>query len=648
MKKNYRPEIDGLRAFAVLGVILYHANITFSGIQPFKGGFIGVDIFFVISGYLISSIILNELTTTGSFSFKYFYERRIRRIIPVLLFVMISSIPFAWMYLMPENLIDYSYSQLSSLGFGSNFYFWDIGQKYGAMNGLLKPFLHTWSLSVEEQFYIFFPLTLLIVLKYCRKYLIQVLIFNFIFSLILAEWTSRNYPSISFYFIHTRVWELMAGSILAYLEITFGRENKNKFFCYSFPIIGFLLILHSFFFFNDQMLHPSIYTLSPIVGTSLIIWFSNKDEIITKILSLKIIVGIGLISYSLYLWHYPIFAFARISNLIQGEIYNKLLLGMTILILYIISYKYIEQPFRNKKIDFKKILIFLISFLCLLVIVNIKFITSNGYENRFNKIYKKNNLNRNILDKKSWYFINQLPQKFLSKNTTKVLIVGDSHSKDLFNIFYQNPNLYKKFEFLRYGKENEELSFDKTYEKNFIKFKNSQLLKDADVILISDKMNLDQLKNLEKFIIYFKNKKHIIISSLSNLYKDGLVYKRFTNLTLFDYLLIKQNDLGYLKLKSNIDVNISLKNQILINEVYFNLRKKIDLKIINNELEKLAKKNNLKFLLKDNFQCNFYNQICYGITDTGYKIYYDESHYTLEGSKYLGKIAHSINWFRLE
>ena len=648
MKKNYRPEIDGLRAFAVLGVILYHANITFSGIQPFKGGFIGVDIFFVISGYLISSIILNELTTTGSFSFKYFYERRIRRIIPVLLFVMISSIPFAWMYLMPENLIDYSYSQLSSLGFGSNFYFWDIGQKYGAMNGLLKPFLHTWSLSVEEQFYIFFPLTLLIVLKYCRKYLIQVLIFNFIFSLILAEWTSRNYPSISFYFIHTRVWELMAGSILAYLEITFGRENKNKFFCYSFPIIGFLLILHSFFFFNDQMLHPSIYTLSPIVGTSLIIWFSNKDEIITKILSLKIIVGIGLISYSLYLWHYPIFAFARISNLIQGEIYNKLLLGMTILILSIISYKYIEQPFRNKKIDFKKILIFLISFLCLLVIVNIKFITSNGYENRFNKIYKKNNLNRNILDKKSWYFINQLPQKFLSKNTTKVLIVGDSHSKDLFNIFYQNPNLYKKFEFLRYGKENEELSFDKTYEKNFIKFKNSQLLKDADVILISDKMNLDQLKNLEKFIIYFKNKKHIIISSLSNLYKDGLVYKRFTNLTLFDYLLIKQNDLGYLKLKSNIDVNISLKNQILINEVYFNLRKKIDLKIINNELEKLAKKNNLKFLLKDNFQCNFYNQICYGITDTGYKIYYDESHYTLEGSKYLGKIAHSINWFRLE
>ena len=648
MKKNYRPEIDGLRAFAVLGVILYHANITFSSIQPFKGGFIGVDIFFVISGYLISSIILNELTTTGSFSFKYFYERRIRRIIPVLLFVMISSIPFAWMYLMPENLIDYSYSQLSSLGFGSNFYFWDIGQKYGAMNGLLKPFLHTWSLSVEEQFYIFFPLTLLIVLKYCRKYLIQVLIFNFIFSLILAEWTSRNYPSISFYFIHTRVWELMAGSILAYLEITFGRQNKNKFFCYSFPIMGFLLILHSFFFFNDQMLHPSIYTLSPIVGTSLIIWFSNKDEIITKILSSKIIVGIGLISYSLYLWHYPIFAFARISNLIQGEIYNKLLLGMTILILSIISYKYIEQPFRNKKIDFKKILIFLISFLCLLVIVNIKFITSNGYENRFNKIYKKNNLDRNILDKKSWYFINQLPQKFLSKNKTKVLIIGDSHSKDLFNIFYQNSNLYKKFEFLRYGKENEELSFDKTYEKNFIKFKNSQLLKDADVILISDKMNLDQLKNLEKFIIYFKNKKHIIISSLSNLYTNGLVYKRFTNLTLFDYLLIKQNDLGYLKLKSNIDVNISLKKQRLINEFYFNSRKKIDLKIINNELEKLAKKNNLKFLLKDNFQCNFYNQICYGITDTGYKIYYDGSHYTLEGSKYLGKIAHSINWFRLE
>ena len=199
MKLTYRPEIDGLRAIAVGAVILYHAQITILGYQPFKGGFIGVDIFFVISGYLITSIILKELVTTGSFSFKHFYERRIRRILPALLFVMIVSLPFAWMYLLPDSFIDFSKSILYSLGFSSNFYFHYSGQQYGAESGLLKPFLHTWSLSVEEQYYILFPIVLLITYKFFRRYLIHILTFGFIISLGLAEWTSRNYPSISFY-----------------------------------------------------------------------------------------------------------------------------------------------------------------------------------------------------------------------------------------------------------------------------------------------------------------------------------------------------------------------------------------------------------------------------------------------------------------
>ena len=142
MKITYRPEIDGLRAIAVSAVILYHAKITFLGHQPFKGGFIGVDIFFVISGYLITSIILKELITTGSFSFKHFYERRVRRILPPLLFVMLVSIPFAWMYLLPINFIDFSKSILYSLGFSSNFYFHFTGQEYGAQ--YYNPFSHTY------------------------------------------------------------------------------------------------------------------------------------------------------------------------------------------------------------------------------------------------------------------------------------------------------------------------------------------------------------------------------------------------------------------------------------------------------------------------------------------------------------------------
>ena len=219
MKLAYRPEIDGLRAIAVVAVIFYHAQITILGYQLFEGGFIGVDIFFVISGYLITSIILKELFTKGTFSFKYFYERRIRRILPVLLFVMLGALPFAWMYLLPNDFVDFSKSILYSLGFSSNFYFHNSGQIYGAESGLIKPFLHTWSLSVEEQYYILFPIVLLVVFKYLRKYLGIVLIIGFIISLIIADWGSRNYPSFNFYVLPTRGWELLAGSILAYFEI---------------------------------------------------------------------------------------------------------------------------------------------------------------------------------------------------------------------------------------------------------------------------------------------------------------------------------------------------------------------------------------------------------------------------------------------
>ena len=200
MNVTYRPEIDGLRAIAVGAVILYHAQITILGHQPFKGGFIGVDIFFVISGYLITSIILKELVTTGSFSFKHFYERRVRRILPALLFVMLVSLSICLDIFVANSFVDFSKSILYSLGFSSNFYFHYSGQQYGAESGLLKPFLHTWSLSVEEQYYILFPIVLLITFKYFRKYLIHILILGFVISLGLAEWTSRNYSSVLFIF----------------------------------------------------------------------------------------------------------------------------------------------------------------------------------------------------------------------------------------------------------------------------------------------------------------------------------------------------------------------------------------------------------------------------------------------------------------
>ena len=440
MKFNYRPEIDGLRAIAVVAVILYHAQIIIFGHQPFKGGFIGVDIFLVISGYLITSIILNELVTTGSFSFKSFYERRIRRILPALIVVMLVSLPFAWMYLLPSSFVDFSKSILYSLGFSSNFYFHDSGQIYGATDGLLKPFLHTWTLSVEEQYYILFPIVLLITFKYFRKYLIHILILEFVVSLGLAEWTSRNYPSISFYFLHTRMWELLAGSILAYFEIKQGHRSKNKILNLILPAVGLFLIGHSILFFNDKIFYPSFYTLSPIIGVCLIIWFSHKDELITKILSTKLFVGIGLISYSLYLWHYPIFAFARTIEFTQTDLNKKLLLGIIILILSIVSYYFIERPARNKKNKFKVIISLIIIPIFILVVYSFNSIHKEGYKNRLPEILfkilsveKPWNMLKNLDGKNCYNKIDGC--KFNTSSNKKVYLIGDSHMASImFNL----------------------------------------------------------------------------------------------------------------------------------------------------------------------------------------------------------------------
>ena len=433
MKISYRPEIDGLRAIAVCAVVFYHAQITILDHQPFNGGFIGVDIFFVISGYLITSIILKELIANGTFSFRNFYERRIRRIIPALLFMMLASLPFAWMYLLPMSFVDFSKSILYSLGFSSNLYFWYSGQLYGATSGWLKPFLHTWSLSVEEQFYILFPVVLLIIFKYLRKFLIHILLIGFVVSLGLADWGSRNHPSFNFYVLPTRCWELLAGSILAYFEITLGHRSKNKILNLILPSVGMFLILHSVIFFNDKMFHPSFYTLSPITGVCLIIWFSHKNEIITKIISTKFFVGIGLISYSLYLWHYPILTFARINELIYDNETNKLFFIFISLIFSLFSYYFIELQFRSRKYKFKLILSLIITLILILIIVSLSIIFKKGFNNRLPEILDLG-IQENFRDEKTLKSCGNvlLCYKNLSSKD-KIILIGDSIAGSISN-----------------------------------------------------------------------------------------------------------------------------------------------------------------------------------------------------------------------
>ena len=174
-KLSYRAEIDGLRAIAVVSVILYHAQMVLFGRDWFEGGFIGVDIFFVISGYLITRIILAELESKGSFSFLNFYERRARRILPMLFVVVITAFTYGFFTLLPNEIKELSLSSLFSILFTSNFYFFDITTEYGAESSLLKPMLHTWSLGIEEQFYLFFPILAIVAYKFFRKHFLTIL-----------------------------------------------------------------------------------------------------------------------------------------------------------------------------------------------------------------------------------------------------------------------------------------------------------------------------------------------------------------------------------------------------------------------------------------------------------------------------------------
>jgi len=448
MKIIYRPEVDALRAIAVISVIIYHAQIKVFNYQLFQGGFLGVDIFFVISGYLITSLIFKELTFTGKLSLNNFYQKRIRRILPALLFVMISSLPFAWVFLFPNDFVDFAKSILSSLGFFSNFYFHYSGLIYGSEDGLLKPFLHLWSLSIEEQYYFFFPLLLLICFKYFRKYIFFFLIIFFFISIIFADWGSRNFFSFTFYSIHSRIWEFIAGSLVAYLEINL-KEKKNSISNSIFVFTGLLFIGYSIFFYNEKDIHhPSIYTLIPIVGTCLILWFSNKQELITKILSFKLFVAIGLISYSLYLWHYPLLAFARISGFFYENDFKKLLLLFLLIIFSVTTYFIIERPFRNKIYSFKLIFFIILINFIILAVVSFIIIMNNGFVNRL--IVKEK-----FQEQNTYLYLSQDGEPCFGRKENfcqfgsgekKIILLGDSHLASLsFDLHNRIKNQDYKF-----------------------------------------------------------------------------------------------------------------------------------------------------------------------------------------------------------
>ena len=222
---NYRPEIDGLRCLAVLSVIFYHGEITIFGESFFKGGFLGVDIFFVISGYLITSIIIND-TKNNNFSIFNFYKRRFRRIFPALISILLVNILIGYFILLPDQFIELAKSFISSIFFISNYFFYYIGQEYSATNSFLIPFIHTWSLGVEEQFYIIYPI--IFVIFYRLIDFKKIIIILFLVSLLFSHLFFQENPSLNFYIIISRIWELMLGAILSVYNLSFFKALISR------------------------------------------------------------------------------------------------------------------------------------------------------------------------------------------------------------------------------------------------------------------------------------------------------------------------------------------------------------------------------------------------------------------------------------
>ncbi len=336
MSLSYRREIDGLRAIAVTSVILYHAGLSLVG-----GGYIGVDIFFVISGYLITTILLSE-AEAGHVSIVRFYERRVRRILPALITVILATLPFAWAWMLPEQLRDYGKSLVAVMVFASNILFWRQSD-YFAPAAEEKPMLHTWSLAVEEQFYVFFPLAVALLWRFGAKRFTLLVWATALASLAVSDWASRHAPTANFYLLPTRAWELFAGSLCAIWH--FRRPLRGH---EGLAALGLAMLVVPIFLYTDETPFPGRYAVVPVAGTALVILFATSGTWTGKLLGLKPMVGIGLVSYSAYLWHQPLFAFARIRTI--GDV-SPATMGLLILAsfaLAVLSWRFVEQPFRGR------------------------------------------------------------------------------------------------------------------------------------------------------------------------------------------------------------------------------------------------------------------------------------------------------------
>ena len=335
---GYRAYIDGLRAIAVLAVLFFHADIGCSG------GYVGVDVFFVISGYLITGLIMKEIDGSA-FRILRFWERRILRIVPALAVVAVLCLIAGWIIFLPTDFEHMGKSVAALVMLVSNVFFWR-SSGYFAHGATFQPLLHTWSLAVEEQFYLLFPGLMFILNRFARNYMLPVILFLCGLSLFVSVEWSYTHMDAGFYLLPTRAWELGIGALIALIP---GCRPLRRWQVEALSWGGLLAIICAIMFYNSATRFPGVSALLPCVGTFAVIWANgNSPTSLGKLLSLRPLVLVGLISYSLYLWHWPILVFSKYSTFNPIPLDIRVLLLVISVALALLSWKYVETPFRKR------------------------------------------------------------------------------------------------------------------------------------------------------------------------------------------------------------------------------------------------------------------------------------------------------------
>ena len=618
--QKIKYEIEFLRAISVLLVVFFHFEIF-----KLSGGFIGVDVFFVISGYLITSIILRE----KKFNFKIFYLKRIRRLFPIILLVAFSSVLVGIFIFSPIHFERLTQSSTSSI-FGVSNYFFFKEQGYFDHEKLFKPLLHTWSLSVELQFYLIWPIALVIAKKIFKNSLFLVIIFTFFISLILSSLYSFRTNSF-FYFTGFRFYEFMIGALLVFYNKKIPKNLNNALF-----LFGVIIILASSMIFNEGFGFPDYYAIFPCIGASLVILTSNSNHNFSFLTKNRIFVGLGKISYTVYMIHWPFLIFYRYQKIDDISLSEKFIIIFVVLIISFVIYNFYEKPFRKTKNEFKKnlylSLIFVLTFI-FIFLSNIYVRSDKNYlktlffsQNKLiNEVFEgrdiKNKIEKKIINRnKKFQYFNP------ESNNKKILVIGDSHAFDFYLGLIGVENYKENYQF-------DYIVFDylycfknKTRKDKMIEYFNYKILKRRNSCEIV-------FTNFDYKILSVVNK--IIISNRwnSNINYEKLIkfFKKYNK-----QLILVGNGQEFYDIPT-----LFFKKKEQINSSLYNLNKNLTLQ--NNKIKNHAIKNKVEFFDKSILNCD---PECVAYSKNVI-LYSDKDHWAFSGLSFFSKKIYNANFEKL-